>query len=133
MAAQPSPRPADRPDSDGIGSTTMDARGAPGGTPPPDKGPPQPPPSQRSLRALDWFVFLIADVQTGFGPFVAVYLTSQQWTQIDIGLVMTAAGLISLIGQMPGGALVDAARSERVVAAIAVCLIGTSALAYATW
>jgi len=76
-------------------------------------------------------VFFVADVQTGFGPFVSVYLTAQRWTQIDIGLVLSAAGFVSLIGQMPGGALVDAARSERRVAAIAVAAICISALAYA--
>jgi MFS family permease len=93
--------------------------------------PPPPPPSRRSLRGLDWFVFFVADVQTGFGPFVSVYLTAQRWTQVDIGLVLSAAGFVSLIGQMPGGALVDAARSERRVAAIAVAAICVSALAYA--
>lgn len=88
-------------------------------------------PSQRSQRALDWFVFFVADVQTGFGPFISVYLTTQKWTQTDIGLVMSVAGLVSLIGQLPGGALVDAARSERFVAAIAVAIVGGSALGYA--
>ena len=90
-------------------------------------------PSKRSLRGLDWFVFFVADVQTGFGPFVAVYLTAEKWTQVDIGLVLTAAGLVGLVGQIPGGALLGWARSERFVAAIAVALIGTSALAYALW
>ena len=90
-----------------------------------------PHPSRRSLHALDWFVFFVADVQSGFGPFVAVYLTTQKWTQFDIGLVMTVAGLVALIGQVPGGALVDAARSERVVAGAAIAAIGGSALAYA--
>src|SRR5260370_42672936 len=90
-----------------------------------------PHPSRRSLHALDWFVFFVADVQSGFGPFVAVYLTTQKWTQFDIGLVMTVDGLVALIGQVPGGALVDAARSERVVAGVAVAAIGAAALAYA--
>jgi MFS family permease len=83
------------------------------------------------LRGLDWFIFFVADVQTGFGPFVSVYLTTQRWTQIDIGLVLSAAGFVSLIGQMPGGALVDAAKSERFVAGIAVAAICFSALSYA--
>src|ERR1700759_1573869 len=91
------------------------------------------PPSLTSRRALDWFVFFVADVQTGFGPFVSVYLTTQKWTQTDIGLVMSVAGLISLICQLPGGALVDAARSERVVAMVAVAIVGGSALGYALW
>jgi hypothetical protein len=88
-------------------------------------------PTRRSLRGLDWFIFFVADVQTGFGPFVAVYLTAQKWTQVDIGLVLTVGALASLAGQMPGGALVDAARSERLVAGIAVAAIAISALAYA--
>ena len=71
-------------------------------------------------------------MQTGFGPFVSVYLTTQKWTQVDIGLVLSAAGLVSLFGQMPGGALVDAARSERLVGGIAIAAICISALAYAT-
>jgi predicted MFS family arabinose efflux permease len=98
----------------------------------PAKGAPPPGPTRRSLRGLDWFVFFVADVQTGFGPFVAVYLTAQKWTQIDIGLVLTVGGLVALVGQMPGGALVDAARSERLVAGVAIAAIALSALAYAT-
>ena len=107
----------------------------------PQPGPPldqkgsEPPltPSRRSLHGLDWFVFFVADVQTGFGPFVSVYLTAQRWTQVDIGLALSAAGFVSLIGQMPGGAIVDSARSERFVAAIAVAAICISALGYAAW
>jgi MFS family permease len=71
-------------------------------------------------------------VQTGFGPFVSVYLTAQRWTQFDIGLVLSAAGFVSLIGQMPGGALVDAAKSERFIAGVAVAAICISALTFAT-
>jgi predicted MFS family arabinose efflux permease len=88
-------------------------------------------PSLSSLRGLDWFIFFVADVQTGFGPFVSVYLTGQRWTQFDIGLVLSAAGFVSLLGQMPGGALVDAARSERFVAGVAIITICISALTYA--
>src|SRR6266446_4035612 len=90
-------------------------------------------PSRQSLRGLDWFIFFLADVQTGFGPFIAVYLTTQKWTQVEIGFVLSIGGVIGLLGQMPGGAIVDAARSERVVASLAVAAIGTAALAYAVW
>jgi len=98
---------------------------------PPDLNEPPPHPSRKSLRGLDWFIFFVADVQTGFGPFIAVYLTSQKWTQVDIGFVLSASGVIALLGQAPGGALVDAARSERLVAAAALTAIAVSALAYA--
>ncbi len=70
-------------------------------------------------------------MQTGFGPFVSVFLTTQKWTQVDIGLVLSAAGFVSLIGQIPGGALIDAARSERLVGGIAIAAICFSALGYA--
>jgi MFS family permease len=75
----------------------------------------------------------VADVQTGFGPFVSVYLTTQKWTQIDIGLILTIAGLVALAAQVPGGMLVDAARAERLVAGLAVAVIAFSALTYAAF
>jgi predicted MFS family arabinose efflux permease len=90
-------------------------------------------PSRQSLRGLDWFIFFLADVQTGFGPFIAVYLTTQKWTQAQIGLVLSIGGIVGLIGQVPGGVIIDAARSERLVAALAIATIGCSALAYAAW
>src|ERR1700704_503535 len=101
--------------------------------PEPLADPPASTPSRQSLRGLDWFIFFLADVQTGFGPFIAVYLTTQKWTQVEIGLVLSIGGLIGLIGQIPGGAIVDAARSERLVAGLAVATIGVSALGYAAW
>ncbi|MGB9366014.1 MAG: MFS transporter [Xanthobacteraceae bacterium] len=99
---------------------------------PPQEGASEPPhPSTRSLRGLDWFIFFLADVQTGFGPFIAVYLTSQKWTQVDIGLVLSMSGIIALLLQMPGGALVDWARKERLVAGVALMAIAAAALTYA--
>ncbi|MBR0872033.1 MFS transporter [Bradyrhizobium tropiciagri] len=103
--------------------------------PAPDQQKPEEPraPSLQSQRGLDWFIFFLADVQTGFGPFIAVYLTTQKWTQVEIGFVLSIGGIIGLLGQMPGGAIVDAARSERIVAGCAVATIGVCALAYALW
>jgi MFS family permease len=89
--------------------------------------------SATSQRALDWFTFFLADIQTGFGPFVAVYLSANAWTQGEIGLVLTAGGLVALAGQMPAGVLVDAARSARLVATVAIVAISISALALALW
>ena len=111
-------------------AAAADLRAAPS----PQSQPPEPDkpaPSLQSLRGLDWFIFFLADVQTGFGPFIAVYLTTQKWTQAQIGLVLSIGGIVGLIGQMPGGAIIDAARSERFVASVAVAIIGCSALAYA--
>jgi MFS family permease len=84
--------------------------------------------SPRSLRGLDWVNFFIANVQTGFGPFLAVYLTAQGWTQLDIGTVLSAGGLVALLSQLPGGAVVDAARDKRALGIVAVLAIALSAL-----
>ncbi len=101
--------------------------------PGPTRREPTPTPSSQSLRGLDWFIFFLADVQTGFGPFISVYLTTQKWTQVEIGFVLSIGGVVGLIGQIPGGAIVDFARSERLVAGLAVATIGTCALGYAAW
>lgn len=92
-----------------------------------------PRPSNRSHRGLDGFNFFIANVQTGFGPFIAVYLTAQAWTQIDIGFVLTISGIIALLGQVPGGVLIDAAAHKRMMAAFAAIAIAASALLLAAW
>ena len=93
--------------------------------------PEHPHPSRQSLRGLDWFIFCLADIQVGFGPFVAVYLTAEKWPQADIGLVLSVGGLAALAGQIPGGALVDAVYPVRLLAATAVAVIAASALALA--
>lgn len=102
---------------------------------PPGAHSPQPSPSAsaRSRRGLDWLVFFIADVQTGFGPFIAVFLTTQKWTQADIGLVLTIGSLVSLGGQIPLGAFVDRLKALRPAIAVSLLLIGGAALAFALW
>ena len=90
-------------------------------------------PSVRSHRGLDWFAFFLADIQTGWGPFVAAYLTSKNWTQLDIGLILTVGTVSALILQIPIGALVDRIRAKRLLAAIAVAAISGSALLLAWW
>jgi MFS family permease len=88
---------------------------------------------QRSLRGLDWFAFFVADIQTGWGPFVATYLTSVAWTQFDIGLILTIGTITGLALQIPAGALVDRVPAKRLLAALAVASISASALLLALW
>src|SRR5690348_8602040 len=86
-----------------------------------------------SHRALDLVNFFLADAQTGFGPFVAVYLTSHKWTQVDIGFILTLGTLTSVFSQLPAGALVDAVRNKRAVASCAILGIAIAALLLAAW
>jgi MFS family permease len=83
---------------------------------------------RRSERGLDWFTFFVADIQTGFGPFLAVYLTTRKWNQADIGLILAIGSLAGLLSQLPAGWLVDMAPSKRRIAMLAVVGIGVSAL-----
>jgi MFS family permease len=87
----------------------------------------------RALHALDWLNFFIANFQTGFGPFVSVYLTSVGWTQGEIGLALSVGTLTAMAGQLPAGALVDAVRNKRRIAAAALVAIIASALFIAAW
>src|ERR1700758_180025 len=87
----------------------------------------------RSLRGLDWLNFFVANFQTGFGPFISVYLTGVGWTQGAIGVALSAGTVAGMVSQVPGGALVDAVRSKRAVAAAAIIAIMVSALLIALW
>jgi len=88
----------------------------------------QPTPSQRSVRALDWLNFFVANVQTGFGPFIASYLASHKWTQGEIGLALSVGTISAMVSQVPGGAAVDALRNKKAAAAWAIIAIIISAL-----
>ncbi len=90
-------------------------------------------PATRNSRALDLLNFFIADVQTGFGPFVAVYLTTQKWTQVEIGFVLSLGTVTALVSQIPAGALVDAARSKRRMVRRGLIGIIIAALLLAVW
>ena len=87
----------------------------------------------RSLRGLDWLNFSVANFQTGFGPFISVYLTGVGWTQGAIGAALSAGTVAGMVSQVPGGMLVDAVRSKRAAAAAAILAIMASALLIALW
>ena len=78
----------------------------------------EPPPSRSSLRGLDAVNLFLAGALSGFGPYVAVFLAGQKWTEQNIGFVLTAGGLAGLLSQLPSGELLDAIRSKRLVVAL---------------
>ncbi|CAB3795829.1 putative MFS-type transporter [Paraburkholderia caffeinitolerans] len=91
-----------------------------------------PTPSLRSVRALDWLNFFVANVQTGFGPFIASYLASHKWTQGEIGLALSVGTISAMVSQVPGGAAVDALRNKKAAAAWAIIAIILSAVLLAS-
>jgi len=70
-------------------------------------------PSRRTLLGLDWLKSLLADVQTGVGPFLAIYLAGYEWNEESVGLALTVGGIAGILTQTPAGGLVDAVRSKR--------------------
>jgi MFS family permease len=93
----------------------------------------EPSPSDASLRSLDAVNLLLAGALSGFGPYVAVFLAEQDWTQQNIGFVLTVAGFAGLLTQLPGGQLFDAIRSKRIVVAIGATMVAAAALIIALW
>jgi len=90
-------------------------------------------PSGTSLSGLDRINFFLAGMQAGFGPFVAVLLADEKWTQQNIGYVLSVGGLAGLLSQLPGGELLDISRSKRFLVALGAIVVAVSALVMALW
>jgi MFS family permease len=77
--------------------------------------------------SLDALNFLLADVRGALGPFLNVFLVTQQhWSQTQVGVVTTTSGLLGLVLQTPIGAAIDATRAKRgaIILALAVLAVG---------
>jgi MFS family permease len=83
--------------------------------------------------SLDAVNFLSADVRGAVGPYLNVFLVTQQhWSQTDVGFVTTIGGLLGIAVQTPIGAAIDATRAKRgaIVLALAVLAV-TSVVIFA--
>jgi MFS family permease len=77
---------------------------------------------------LDWLNFFLADVKDGLGPFLAIFLmSSQHWDAERIGVVLTIAGVATVLARGPGGALVDVVHWKRTLIAIGALVVATAA------
>ncbi len=84
---------------------------------------------KQANRALDAANFFLADVRDGLGPYLAIYLlTEQKWDEAHIGVVMSIATIAGIVAQTPAGALIDATRAKRLVMAGAAILVTTASL-----
>jgi len=70
----------------------------------------------------------LADVQSGVGPFLAIYLAGSEWNEQTIGIVLTGGGIAGIIAQTPAGALADRVRSKRALIACGVVALALGAL-----
>ena len=84
-------------------------------------------------RGLDLLTFFVADFQTGFGPFIAIYLTASHWSPESIGQVLGIGSLVVIASQVPAGALIDALPFKRGASFAALVSLMGSALLLAIW
>jgi MFS family permease len=82
----------------------------------------------RSRLGLNGLNFFTAAVQAGFGPFIAVWLTQQGWSLTELGLALSVGTFAALLGQLPGGWLVDQLHLKRGITALGLIALGASAL-----
>ena len=83
-------------------------------------------------NAVHAFNFFVAAMQTGFGPFVSVWLVSQGWSLTDVGIARSIGTVCGLVGQIPGGGLVDRVHHKRDLTAVAIAVVAFSALMIAS-
>ena len=76
---------------------------------------------QRRHLSLDALNFLLSDAKGAFGPYLNVFLVTEQgWSQSSVGVVTTISGLVGLAAQTPVGTAIDATRAKRAVVLIAL-------------
>jgi MFS family permease len=84
--------------------------------------------------SLDAINFLLADVRGALGPYLNVFLVTQQhWSQTEVGLVTTIGGLLGLAVQTPIGAAIDETRAKRGAIVLALGVLGIGAAIIFAW
>jgi MFS family permease len=84
--------------------------------------------------SLDAINFLLADVRGALGPYLNVFLVTQQhWSQSQVGVVTTISGLLGLAVQTPIGAAIDETRAKRGAIVLALAALGVGAVIIFAW
>jgi MFS family permease len=85
-------------------------------------------------RSLDAVNFLLSDVRGAMGPYLNVFLVTQQhWSLSQVGLVTTISGLLGLAVQTPIGAAIDVTRAKRGAIVVALAVLGIGAVIIFAW
>jgi len=83
---------------------------------------------------LDWVNILLADIQGGIGPFLAVFLTSaRHWEAGAAGMALTVGGIATVLARAPAGEIVDILRAKRTLIALAAAVVAVAAIVMAVW
>jgi len=84
--------------------------------------------------SLDALNFLLADVRGALGPYLNVFLVTQQhWSQSEVGLVTTIGGLLGIAVQTPIGAAIDETHRKRGAVILALGVLALGAITIFAW
>lgn len=84
--------------------------------------------------SLDAVNFLAADVRGAVGPYLNVFLVTQQhWSQSRVGWVTIVSGILGIAVQTPIGAAIDATPRKRSAILLALAVLAVSAAAIYLW
>jgi MFS family permease len=79
--------------------------------------------------SLDAVNFLLADVRGALGPYLNVFLVTQQhWSLAAVGVVTMTGGWLGLAMQAPIGAAIDAMSAKRGLIGAALCVLAAGAI-----
>ena len=79
--------------------------------------------------SLDALNFLLADVRGALGPYLNVFLMTQQhWSQTEVGWVTTVSGMLGLVAQTPAGSAIDATHRKRGAIVLALAMLAAGAV-----
>lgn len=84
--------------------------------------------SGRSLVALAFLNFFLADARDGLGPFLDGFLATHGWTPMTLGFIATLGGILGMVATPLFGALVDASRRKRTLIILPVILVNAAAV-----
>lgn len=84
--------------------------------------------SDRSVVALAFLNFFLADARDGLGPFLDGFLATHGWSPMTLGVIATLGGVLGMIATPLFGAWVDASRRKRMLIVIPVILVTAAAL-----
>ena len=69
--------------------------------------------TDRSLVALAFLNFFLADARDGLGPFLDGFLATHGWSPMTLGIVATLGGVLGMVATPLFGAWVDASHRKR--------------------
>lgn len=84
--------------------------------------------SDRSLVALAFLNFFLADARDGLGPFLDGFLATHGWSPMTLGLIATLGGVLGMVATPLFGAWVDVSRRKRMLIIVPVVLVTAAAL-----